>query len=132
MVDARLAICWAVGDWLVTYAGWRDRELRRIGFHANGIPFAAKRWFPAEWLTDAFRQQVSRGLRRLEREGVLVRVTGDSGRTTHVRPTTLLADVLLELATERDAAEATAIRKSLGLTVWGQAILAELANEANR
>ena len=78
MVDARLAVCWAIGEWLVTYAGWRDRELRRLGFHINGIPFAAKRWFPAEWLTDAFRQQVSRGLRRLEREGVLVRVTGEA------------------------------------------------------
>ena len=125
MDDARLAICWAISNWLVMYAGWTGRELRRIGFHLHGIPFSNKLWFPPEWLTGAFRQKVSRELGRLEAEGFITRVsTGTGGRTTHCRPTALLMDVLVELAAERD--EATAIRKSLGMAVWGQAILAEL------
>lgn len=123
MVDARWATLNAIANWLSLYHDWTPREARLTGL-AHGIPYTAKSWFPPEWLSDAFRKAVSRELRALEAEGVIVRITGGSGRVTHVIPTTLLVDVILEEADcDNDRAK---IRKTLGLTNWGRRILAEL------
>ncbi len=56
MDDARLAICWAISDWLVMYAELTEGELqsRTLFLHSHGSLSSNKLWFPPEWLTGRF------------------------------------------------------------------------------
>ena len=80
----------------------------------NGVAYR-----PADWLdrplTEAERQAFSRGVKELERVGVIVAVASPSGRVSHLRPTARGLAVGLRLCPEADRA---AIRKALTTTKW--------------
>ncbi len=120
----KMAILDGLEHFLRLYRDWPALDRKQRHFATCGFPWSLTDWFVPAWLTPAFRRGLSRELEKLEREGVLRRVSaGVSDRVTHIQPTTAYVAEIMAEADEQTAAE---YRTTLGLATWGQQILREL------